>query len=416
MNSLTLIEVLRRRRALPVGETWRLLDELPALLDDAERQGDLPAARLLNAVQVVFAIEAPGDCAGRSVSEWPAFHLDLLVDATQGETAVQVDSPDANGSARFAALLYELLGGPQRSDGAHPPLAALSEAANRTLQRALAGGGFASCTEFWREFLRESAGSPSGVRIPSALAGSGTQGEVLRLIPRDRSVPVHFIARSQFRIGRSVAEADLVTRLLPKTPENETRTHQLGRVNVCGEIVGGHPALRDGNGQQPSENGATLDGQPLAHDRAKPLTKRGVLTLAGHYALEVTPHLSPEDDFEIENFTACPGFRADGTPELRGAVTFARCDGEAMLRETVWLFTRVDFSIGQNDRAIWLAPTRKNPAAFLRLGGRFWLVNLNLRGNALHLDGRSLNAGEAAPLNADQSLRLGGREYAVEIG
>ena len=123
--------------ALPVEETCRLLDELPALLDDAERQGDLPTARLLSAVRVLFESDTQPDCAGRPVSEWPAFHLDLIVDATQGETAGQVDSPDADAPARFAALLYELLGGPHRGDGARPPLAALGEPANRTLQRAL---------------------------------------------------------------------------------------------------------------------------------------------------------------------------------------------------------------------------------------------------------------------------------------
>ena len=415
MNSLTLLELLRRRSALPVGETLRLLDGLPALLDDAERDGDLPDARLLSAVRVVFEKGAPGECAGRPIGEWPAFHLDLIADATQGETSVKVDSIEKDAAARFAALLYEMLGGPQRSDGARPPLAALGEAANRILQRALAGGGFASCAEFWREFLRES-GSPQRVmRVPPWLTESGTRGQVLRLIPRDASVPVRFIARAQFRIGRSVAEADLVTRLLPKTPENEKRTHQLGRVHLCGEIIGGQPALRDGNGREPSENGSTLDGHPLAHDRATPILQRGVLTLATHYALEVIPHLAPKDDFEIENFAALPGFYADGTPEVRGAVVFARCDGGPMPRETVWLFTRVDFAIGKNDGPIWLPPARNNPAAFFRLGGRFWIVKVNLHGAALRINGRSLSAGEAVPLTAAQSLRLGTREYAVEI-
>ncbi len=253
------------------------------------------------------------------------------------------------------------------------------------------------------------------MRVPSWLPGSGTRGQVLRLIPRDASVPVRFVARSQFRIGRSTAEADLLTRFHPKTPENEKRTHQLGRVHVCGEIIDGQPALRDGSGREPSENGSTLDGQPLAHDRATQILQRAVLTLAGRYALEVRPYLAPLDDFEIENFAALPGFYADGTPEVRGAVVFARCDGEPMLRETVWLFTRVDFAIGQSGRPIWLPSARSNPAAFLRLGGRFWLVNANLSGDALRLNGRSLSPGEAAPLTDGLPLRVGAREYSVEI-
>ena len=245
------------------------------------------------------------------------------------------------------------------------------------------------------------------MRIAARLPGSGTPGDVLRLIPRNASAPIHICARSRFCIGRSLAEADLLTRFHPKTPDNETRTHQLGRVHVCGEIFNGQPTLRDGNGTAASENGSTLDGWPLAHDRATPILQSGVLTLAGHFALAVVPHLAPMDDFAIEILPATPAGRA---PELRGAVVFARCDGEPLLREAVWLFTRVDFTLGQDDRVIWLPPSRASPAAFLRIGGCFWFVNANLGG-----DMASLSAGEAAPLTAGQSLRLGAREYSVEV-
>lgn len=399
--------MLRRRSALPVEEIWRLLDGLPALLDEAERQGDSPAAQLLLTVRVVFENDAQKDCASRSVSEWPPFHLDLIADAAQGKRTGMPDSPRANPPARFAALLHEMLGGPHRADGARPPLAALDEAANRTLQRALAGGGFGSCAEFWREFLRESGSPQRGMCIASRLPGSGTPGQVLRLIPRDASMPIRLCARARFCIGRSLAEADLPTRFHPKTPDNETRTHQIGRVHVCGEIIDGQPTLRDGNGTAASENGSTLDEWPLAHDRATPILQSGVLTLAGHFALAVVPHLAPMDDFAIETLPTIAGGRA---PELRGAIIFARCDGEPLLRESVWLFTRVDFTLGQDDRVIWLPPGKGNHAAFLRIGGCFWLVNANLGGETA-----SLGVGEAAPLTAGQTLRLGAREYSVEI-
>ena len=78
MKSLTLLELLRRRSALTVEETRRLLDELPGLLDVAERDGDLPSGNLLNSVDVVFAMNAEGDCAGASVCEWLGFGLALL--------------------------------------------------------------------------------------------------------------------------------------------------------------------------------------------------------------------------------------------------------------------------------------------------------------------------------------------------
>ena len=89
------IDLLGRRSALPVEELWGLLDELPALLDEAEREGDLPITPLLSAVQMVSAKTVDGDAADRSVCEGPAFHLDLIAGATQSETAVKLDPPEA---------------------------------------------------------------------------------------------------------------------------------------------------------------------------------------------------------------------------------------------------------------------------------------------------------------------------------
>ena len=86
-----------------------------------------------------------------------------------------------------------------------------------------------------------------------------------------------------------------------------------------------------------------------------------------------------------------------------------------MLRETVWLFTRVDFTLGQDDRPMWLPPMRNNPAAFLRLGDCVWLLNASVRSETLRLDSRPLAASEAAPLTTGQSLRLGAREFRVEV-
>ena len=419
MNSLTLLELLRRRSALPVGETWRLLGELPRLLDDAERLGELPVAHLLGTVQVVFESGAQGDCAGRPVGEWSAFHLDLIADETQSETAVATDPPEADGTMRFAALLYEMLGGPHRSDGARPPLAAVGEEANRVFQRALAGGADGSCAEFWREFQRASAGPQ---RIPDSPPGCGTRGDLLMLTPNDGGMRIRLVARTEFRIGRSRAEADLLTRFLPETPENATRTHELGRVQVLGEIIGGEPALRDGNGTRPSANGSTFDGHPLDANSPRPVRQRGVLDLAGRFSFEVIPQFAAAEDFAIENLAAWKDGAArsnfgsaTGMSPLLGAVTFAARAEQPFVRDAVWLFTRVDFSLGENDALVWLPPSRNNPAAFLRSDGGFWIVNAALPAGRVHLDKTTLAPGDAAPLVAGASLRLNTREFALEI-
>ena len=428
MKSLTLLELLRHRSALTVGETRRLLDELPGLLDEAERQGDLPKGNLLSAVEVVFAKNAEGDCAGVSVCEWLEFRLALLADVTQAETAAAFDPMEVCFSrdlpARFAAMLYELLGGPHRGDGARPPLAALGETANRTLQRALAGGAFADCAEFWREFLRASDGPRRVVRIPDSLLGTGTQGDLLTLAPRDGGRPIRLVARTQFRIGRSRAEADLLTRFLPETPENARRTHELGRVHVFGEIIGGEPTLRDGNGTGPSANGSTFDGHPLAADAPVRVRRRGVLDLAGRYGFEVIPQFATGENFVVENLTDWIGASRLGfgsatgmSPLLgpRGAIVFAARAEQPFVRDAVWLFTRVDFTLDEDGGLVWQTSARKNPAAFLHLGGCFWIVNAGMSRDLARVSERLLAPGEAAPLGTDVSLRLGTGEFQVEV-
>ena len=147
------------------------------------------------------------------------------------------------------------------------------------------------------------------------------------LTPSDGGTPIRLVARTQFSIGRSRAEADLVARFLPETSENATRTHELGRVHVLGEIIGGVPALRDGNGTQPSANGSTFDARPLNANSPTALRQRGVLDLAGRFAFEVIPHLAAGEDFAVENLAAWKmgAARAGGGGGWETAVPWGCC-------------------------------------------------------------------------------------------
>ena len=226
----------------------------------------------------------------------------------------------------------------------------------------------------------------------------------LQLIPHDDSTPIHLVARAQFRIGRSPAHSDWVARFQPETPENEILTNELGRVHLVGEVAGGRPVLRDGNGADVSINGSTFDGVPLAANAGTPVTRRGVLTLGELYAVDLVPLFEDADDF--------PG---EGQSGVRGAIVFAPRRLEPTLRDAAWIFTRLDFTLRPGGGPAWLAPRRGNPAAFLRRDGRFWLANASLRSDGLWLGDRSVAAGETVPLAAGESLRLGAREYSIEI-
>ena len=235
--------------------------------------------------------------------------------------------------------------------------------------------------------------------------------ESLHLIPCDDSTPIHLVARAQFRIGRSPDHSDWIARFQPETPENEFLTNELGRVHVVGEIVGGQPVLRDGNGSEASINGSAFDGQALTAKSGTPVRRRGLLALGELYAVELVPLLAESDDFLVEGHPEWGGQQT----EIHGAIVFAPVVLEPTLRDAAWIFTRLDFTLRPHGRPAWLPPKRGNPAAFLRCDGRFWLANVSLPDDAVRLGDHRITPGEAIPLAAGESLRLGAREYSIEI-
>ena len=70
-------------------------------------------------------------------------------------------------------------------------------------------------------------------------------------------------------------------------------------------------------------------------------------------------------------------------PGARGAIVFAVRAEQPFARDAVWLFTRVDFTPGPDGGLVWLSPARNHPAAFLHLGGCFWIVNAGLSANGV---------------------------------
>jgi hypothetical protein len=233
----------------------------------------------------------------------------------------------------------------------------------------------------------------------------------LRLVPYDDSTPIHLVARSQFRIGRSPDDADWIARFQPETPENEIFTNEIGRVHAIGEIIDGWATLRDGNGDEASINGSTLDGEPLTADAGTLVQQRGILTLGELYAVDLVPLFSEPGDFLIEGYFEWQEDMSD----VHGAIVFAPRLLEPTLRDAVWIFTRLDFTLRPHGGPAWLRPQRGNPAAFLRCVGSFWLANAGLFGGELRVDERSVGVGEAVPLTGAQSLWLGAREYSIEI-
>ena len=168
------------------------------------------------------------------------------------------------------------------------------------------------------------------------------------------------------------------------------------------------------NGTQPSANGSTFDLHPLAFDVPMLVRQRAVLDVAGRFAFEMIPHFAVSEDFVIENLFVRGGSAAKRAPS-HGAIVFAARTEQPFVRDAVWLFTRVDFGVGKNDEPVLLPPSRNNPAAFVHIGGCFWIVNATLSAGSVQLDETTLAPGEAAPLGAGALLRLNSREFSIEV-
>lgn len=448
VHGFSFLELLRKRREIPGEEVVCLLDGIGEAIDFACQHELAPGGDLLTRLFVGFSREIPADqlaaWRGEPLSKWPDFFVKLnplsistFLPASEEDPMETVrnfrpkTSALLSPRASFALMLYELLGGPHLS-GITPryaPLPALNEAGNAVLRSAIENRRAAStCQALWEKLTAASALVPARkkvvppplparrqLRIAEPLLSSVQAGKVLKLTPSDLTyIPIHLVTRRRFKIGRSLYQADFIARVLPETSENEKLTKEIGRVHVTAEVMDDRLMLADGNGAQPSVNGSSFNGTPLSAERLVPLDRAGVLALYKNYELDVLPLLDAADlGWEIANEKDWPGSTADA-PTIRGAVVFKPRKGQATLRKTVWMFTRLDFQI-ESGEVVWIpAGTGTNAGTFFHHRGQFFLANLSLT-DPPSVSGISLPPNTAAPMITGQVIILGGGRYTAEV-
>ena len=451
VQGISLLDLLRRRRELSVGEALTLLAALPATLDFLAREAVPMPRPLLGKLYVEFAEDVAADgLMGTPVDRWPAFCLKLnplslrglLADPAGDDTkhTIVVDPrksteiQDGYGPRELTLLLYELLGGRIREVDTrrYSPLSSLNEAGNAVLRREMLTMPHADCESLWRDLVKtqadkvrvapaqdEAAATPAQRhRIPEAHLTSAHRGTVMNLTSDGAAtIPIHFVTGTHFTLGRSAAHADFVTRILPENEANDARTNRLSRVHVTLDLEDGHIVVRDGNGKAPSLNGSSLDGHPLTANHPAILPHRGRLILGDEFPMDLIPLERAEGAaWEIDNLSAWTGPQQTGKPAPWRAVVCQPVDGHVTSRHGVWLFSEVGFALDAAGRIVWDTRGRgRSPAAFHFFRGCFWLRNLSLPEPVQAGQDSLLGHGEILPLAPGQALRIGAHVFSVHI-
>ncbi|MBS0656760.1 MAG: protein kinase [Verrucomicrobia bacterium] len=456
----TVADRLRARGQLPRPELLHLLEPIAAACDHA-------AERRLSGLELTpLGISLPGIDASSpfNPSLTPALKVSLFgiqntppVSAEEAFAQTMVSPAvrtytappdDLAGLTKFyqreaVGLICELLGRPRpRHDRGHlPPIAALGEEGNAALRRARGEEGepFETVSDFHRALrsqtfvarsVKPAISRVSSQRIPEALLQVHSSGSVLTLTPAgaagsepEPQLPLRLVARDEFRLGRSPAEADLVTWFLPRSPENDELSRRLSKVHCFLRRRGGRLMACDAE----NSNGTELDGRPLPKNAVgEPIPERGVISLDTRYRVDVqTLPGSPNGTPQIENLPLWTGASSPTSiqappsvvvdPTALGGVTVVPRTPLAV-RRPVWLLSSLAFGA---DPALPLAfPPGGNlqplQGYFHYHLGHFWVESIDI-GGGVEVDGIVLSGGEIAPLIGGQRLRLGDVQYQIEL-
>ncbi len=264
--------------------------------------------------------------------------------------------------------------------------------------------------------VAEEASAAQRLQIPVTFLAQAQAGRLLRLEPADTSAnrppEIRLSARDSFALGRSREEADLVTWFWPRNETNDSKTRRISKKHAVFERQGAKIFLRDSGGA-----GQTMfDGQALTAPEGEPFDRRGILSLAGVYVIDVTPFPSNMPDGPaIANLRAWAGAQEAAVPEAGGSVRFLPMSKQVLPQQSTWLMTEGAFGTSRaNPVILEIKGLAEIQGRFhFHLGG-FWLESLAGNG-AVSVNGFKLQPGYIAPLVTGQQVRLGEGVYRVTV-
>jgi hypothetical protein len=259
-------------------------------------------------------------------------------------------------------------------------------------------------------------------------------GTLLQLLPksaegtlRRTGVPIHFVARPRFILGRQRSKSDFVAWFLPATPANQQKTDSISRVNTTLLAKGGQLWIHDGealpDGKIKASVGTVVDGQALttapqllsfAKERNLKLGQSGYELKAIHL-----PAVAPEGPLSsatAPDNTSSSQATVRLSPGPFGCLRFQPVSCREVEALAVWIFSEA--SLGADPTCAVILDGAGLPPVALRIhhwNQGFWLVVPGSGRSKVTLDGQPLSGGEVRALQATHQLDLGTLHYDLKV-
>jgi hypothetical protein len=136
------------------------------------------------------------------------------------------------------------------------------------------------------------------------------------------------------------------------------------------------------------------------------------------YRLEVDPSVQSRPVlFEAVNFGEGTG-ASHGAPagfSHAGSVYFTPMDSAPVIRDAVWIFSELGFTLSSQGRILWTHCQERASGFFVYRAGCFWVANALLGESNVKIDDSSLASGQIAPLSGGCLFEIGSITFNVTI-
>lgn len=268
-----------------------------------------------------------------------------------------------------------------------------------------------------RALAQEQAAANAHLQIPGAFLTQAQAGTILKLEPVESSTTsayqeIRLIARPSFSLGRSREEADFLLWFWPRNETNDAKTRRISKKHCVLNVKEAKIFVSGFN----TANRSTFDGQDLAALEGVPLERRGILSLAGIYFLDVTPFSSNDSQGpKIGNLRNWMWPGTTTAPAVSGSVRFIPMTPRVFPQNSTWMFTDGTFGTSRTNPIILdLKGLAEIQGRFYHYLGAFWIES-SVNNDGVQINGNKLSPGFIMPLVSGQIMKLGERSFRVTV-